>query len=231
MHRAPDEATKLIEGGDMEQWIERAIEDKAIKMRFEKSMESVQITDRSAGYSERLTAIISTALYTDCPVRYKGLSFQPSGFGQALSAAYMEDRDIQPYVDVLKYQFILQVIRNKESDEGSSMVVRFDSCRAFINQTKLGFGLERCIYFLDANCPCLSPIVKNYYIQSSQELMQAFEDLCSKSSPQILFDRHIVAFLSIRDKRNIDHHIKELSATEPHNRILSQLRLLATIQR
>ncbi len=231
MHTHPDETNRIIESGDLDQWIDRAIEDKAIKLRMDKTTKAIEANDRSAGYSERLAVIISTALYTECPIRYKGLSFLPAGFGRALSSAYIRKEEMQPYVDIMKSQFILQSIRNKEGEDTSSLVAKFDSSRAFMSQTKLGFGLERCIYFMDSNCYCLSEIVQKYYVTTSEDLLNAFERICgSDSKPQILFDRHIVAFLSIRDKKNIDPYMADLLAMEPHTRVLGQLKVLATIQ-
>jgi len=231
MHSSPDDANRMIENGDLDQWIGRAIEDKAIKLRMDKVAKDIANNDRSAGFAERLAVIVSTALYPECPIRYKGLSFLPRGFGKALSAAYIGKKDMQPYVDIMKSQFILQVIRNMEGDDASSLVAKFDSSRAFMLQTKMGFGLERCLYFMDPNCHCLSEIVKKHYVQTPEDLINVFEDICnSNTPPQILFDRHIVAFLSVKDKKNIDPYMTDLLAEEPHKRIVGQLKVLASIQ-
>ncbi len=231
LHTKPDETVRLIEGGGLDQWLERAVEDKVIKSRVERALKGIETADRSAGHAERLCPVLATALYMECPVRYKGISFIPEGFGEALTTAYVEKREIQPYVDVLKYQFILQAVRNKADNNPTSLVSRFDTCRAFITQNKLGFGLERCIYYLNPNCHCLSDIIKEHYVQNPEELVYAYEKMCSRGNPHILFDRHVVAFLSMKDKKNIDHYIPGLSDNEAHVRILAQLQILATIQK
>ena len=227
----PDESAKLVENGELQQWIDRAIEDKAIKLRMEQVMQDVAAYDRGSGYNESLCSAISTTLYTECPVRYGGLSFIPEGFGKALSSAYVLKKDMQPYIDVLKHPFVIQSIRNKKNVDTSSLLTKFDSCRAFISQTAINTGLERCIYFLDPESPCLSSILDKYYVQTPEELMDAFEGVCSSSEPSILFDRHVVSFLSVKDRKNIDPYMSDLGSSEPYKRVLAQLRTLATIQK
>lgn len=227
-----DEVVKMFENDELQQWVARAIEDKALKSRVDQTVKEIKTYDKSAGYKDRMIVKLSTAFYTEIPVRFKNLNFHPNGFGKLLSAAYIEKKDIQDYVEVLKQNFVIPVIRgrNKMTDSGP-MVTRFDSCRSIIKQTAMNKGLERCIYLLDGECPCLSPIVKDYYVQTPEDMMQAFEKICEKSKPATLFDRHIIAFLSLKDRRNLDPHLIELSASEPDVRFLGQLRTLATIQK
>lgn len=226
-----DEMARLVETGELSQWIDRAIEDKLIKVRTEQMIKDVASYDRSEGYNSRLVAAISVALYTECPVQYKSLRFLPSGFAKALSRAYIQKQDMQDYVDVLKYSFTLPSIKFRKNTGATSQLTKFDNARSFINQTKLNSGLERCIYFMDTECHCLSDIVSDYYVLSPEDLMAAFEDLCSKTKPAVLFDRHIVSFLSVKDRRNIDPYMMDLVSSERYKRILGQIRTLATIQK
>lgn len=231
MYMKPAEAAKLVENGELEQWIERAIEDKAIKARIEQTTKDIASYERGSSYDERVSTAISIALYPECPVRYRGLSFTPSGFGKMLSSAYSLKEDIQAHIEVLRYPFAMQSVRNRKGVDTKTLITRFDSCRAFIGQTALNAGLERCIYLMDQECHCLSPIIKKYYVRTPEEMMDALEGVCSSSKPDILFDRHIISFLSVKDRKNIDPYLGDLGADEPHRRILGQLRTLATIQK
>ena len=228
----PDQVAKIVENSELEQWLDRAIEDKTLKLRMDQLFAEIPKYDRSTGYHERLAVAVASSLYTDCPVRYQNLSFLPSGFGKTMVEAYVQKNDMQPFIDVLRHNFIIQCIRNrKKAADSTALIAKFDSCKAFISQSAIGTGLERCLYLMDAEAPCLSPLLEKHYVQTPEEMMAAFEDICSKSKPQILFDRHIVAFLSVKDRKNIDPYMKDITSNEPHQRVLGQIRTLATIQK
>ncbi len=232
MWRHTDEVAKIMENGDLTQWIERAIEDKTLKARMEQLFSEVTHFDRSTGFPERLSVALSTMLYNECPVRYKNLSFIPRGFGKILSEAYVQKHDLQPYIEVLKQDFVIQSIRNRrKTPDFAPLIAKFDSCRALVGQTSMGAGVERCLYLLNSECPCLSPILEKYYVQTPEEMIIALESVCESSKPQILFDRHVVSFLSVKDRKNIDPYMPDLNASEPYKRVLGQIRTLATIQK
>lgn len=226
-----DETAKIVENGELDQWIDRAIEDKVIKSRLEQAMKDVAAYDQGSSYNDQLAAKVAITLYPDCPVQYKGLSFIPAGFGKMLSSAYILHQDMQLYVDVLKSGFVIEHLRAQKTTSASTLASKFDNCRTFVNQTVVGSGLERCLYVMDMECPCLSPILDKYYVQTPEEIMDAFESICSSSKPDILFDRHVVAFLSVKDRKSIDPYLGDLRAEEPHRRVLGQVRTLATIQK
>ena len=230
MYLKVDAVMKLVESGDLDLWIDRAIEDKIIKTRMEQTAQEIASYEKGLGYAERLSVAIATTFYTECPVRYKGLNFIPDGFGKLLSWAYITQKDLQPYIDVLRHSFVMSAIRHRKRADETMMIAKFDSCQSFIMQSNIGTGIERCLYFLNPECPCLSSILKKYYVQTPEEMMDALEGVCSSSKPDILFDRHVVAFLSVKDRKNIDPYMADLSSTESYRRILGQLRTLATIQ-
>ena len=225
-----DEIAKIVDNGELGQWIDRAIEDKGVKSRMEQFFKDNTARERSGGYNERLSVAVATSLFPECPIRYKGLNFNPSGFGKVLSHAYVKHQDMQPFVDIMRHNFVIPVIRGRKVTDTSSIVAKFDSCRSFVSQSRLGAGIERAIYLMDQECPCLSPIIDKYYVLTPEELMDAFEAICSSGEPALLFDRHVVAFLSVKDRKNIDPYMSDLNADESYRRILGQIRTLATIQ-
>lgn len=230
--KSPSEAKKIIEDESLEKWIDRAIEDKTIKIRVEKMIKNLKVIDRGPMYNDQLCAISASNLYPDCPVLYKGLSFHLSGFGKYLTHSYLQKNDIQPFTDILKTGLLMQISQNVKSQPTlSTLKGRFDSCKNYLQQSVLGSGLERCLYSLNPESHCLSPNLKDFYVRTPEQMMHAFENLCEGDLNAVLFDRHTVAFLSLKDKRNIDAYLPDLRSNQPHLRILGQLRVLATIQK
>lgn len=226
-----DEAARMIERGDIMQWLERAIEDKAVKVRTEQMMDEIKNYDRTDGYNARISAAIATALYPEMPIHYRSLKFHGSAFGKALTHAYIHQKDFQDYTDILRNFFIISCLRLKATGAASALITKFDACRNYINQTALNSGLERCLYYLNPESPCLSPILERYHVMSPEDFLIALEDICKNEKPNILFDRHIYAFLSLKDRRNLDPYLADLSSSDTYKRRLGQLRVLATIQK
>ena len=228
----PNETMKIVENGGLEQWVERAIEDKMTKSRLEQATDYLPALERGNNHNDRVCVVIAHSLFPEAAIRYRDISFHPAGLGKYLTKMYVAEKNIQAFVDVLKYSFIIPIIREGRSLDKGSLMASFDLCRSYLKQKSLNAGIERCLYIMDPEAPCLSPILSDYYVQNATDILHAFEDLCSKSKkPDILFDRHIISFLSVKDKSNIDPYINDISSRKRHERLLAQVKVLATMQK
>ncbi len=142
--------------------------------------------------------------------------------------------DPQPYLDLINQQTVLFWLNAQvetQADVGG-LVSRFDSCKAFMRQQNIAYGIERCLYFLNPECHCLSEKLKEFYIRSSEGMMYAFEKISMRPDrPELFLDRHIIAFLSVKDRKDIDSYSMDLNSAESHRRILGNIKVLATIQK
>lgn len=226
-------AVTLIEEGTLEQWLERSLEDKLAIERMEKAVASAGEGGRGPGYWERLACYLSMALDPEAPLRYKGLSLRPDGIGAALARAIVARQEIQPYAELISQNVILSWLDGQENvgiDIGG-MIGKFDSCRSYLKQTAIGYGLERCLYTICPESHCLSEKLRPYYVRSPEDLMYAFEDMISRGdAPAAFFDRHICAFLSVKDSKTINSYLPDLNADEPYRKALGTLKALANIQ-
>ncbi|MCM2344177.1 MAG: hypothetical protein NDJ24_06415 [Alphaproteobacteria bacterium] len=227
------QAVQLIDGGEMEQWINRSLEDNLTKGRLEQVIESSQEQGRTSGYAERLISRVSMALDPEAPLRYKGIHVTPDGFPHALLDACIHKKDLNPYVDIINQQLVmnwLSVQTDMRYDVGS-MVGKFDSCRAFLRQQGIIYGVERCLYFLLPDAPCYSEKLRDYYILTPEDMLRAFEAMADKPGrPELFIDRHIGAFLSVRDRKVIDPYLADLNAAELYKRVMGNIKVVATIQ-
>ena len=232
MSDAPEEAIRMVENKALEQWIKRSLEDKLTKTRYEEATEHSY--DQGRG-QELLLAKLSIALDPAAPVRFRGLRFHPDGFPFLMAHTIINKKDLQPYLDVLNgtvVMFWLNAQTDVRVDVGS-VVSRYDSCRAFLRQATMGYGYERCLYFMVPECHCLSDILKDYYVRSPEDFLRALDDIAAhKKRPDSLFiDRHSAAFLSVKDRRMIDPYMGDLNASEYHRKIMGNIKVLATIQK
>lgn len=232
LNKNVSEAGHLIESGEIEQWLMRALEDKAMLAKYQKVMK--QVEDNGAGKVESAITCTAMVLHPEGPIRYKNISINPDGVGTAFTESFMQKRDIQTYHDFFINYFISQWIdaQTKTVSDVGSLIFKFDSARAFLRQKGLGGGIEKCIYTLNPEVHCLSEKLSKYHVRTPEDMMHAFEKISKlPSRPALFFDRHIVAFLSVKDRKNIDPYIHDMNAPELYKRILAEVKTLATIQK
>lgn len=228
------EAVQIIDGGILEQWISRSLEDNLTKGRYEQAIETAQEGGRGPGYWDRLLSRVSIALDPEAPLRFKGLKMHPEGIPYALAETYMLKRDLMPFIEIINQQLVMFWIAAQQEvkvDVGN-LISKFDSCRAFLRQNTMGYGIERCLYFLNPECQCISERLQGYYVRNPEDLMFAFEDMSDQPKrPDLFIDRHIAAFLSVKDRRMIDPFLQELNGEEYYKKVLANVKILATIQK
>lgn len=230
----PTEAKQLIEEGELEQWLSRALEDKVATARFEKGMKMAEEGGKSGDYADRLATRTAIALHPEGPIRYKNISVLPEGVGAALTESFIMKRDLQSYHDFFMNYFITQWVDAQSNvvPDVSNLVSRFDGARAYLRQKGMGGGLEKCIYAMNPEVHCLSEKIQKFHVRSPEELMRAYEKMAHSSGrPTLFFDRHIVAYLSVKDRKNIDPYLHDLNAPENYKRIIAEAKTLATIQK
>jgi hypothetical protein len=229
----PADAVQLIENDTLSQWVSRSLEDPLVEKRLESAIETVAEQGRGPGYTDRLLCRVSIALDPEGPIRYKGLSIHPEGFGYALAQVMIGGGDVQPYIDLINQQAVMFWLssQGETTVDIGAVVSKFDACRAFLRQPTIGYGLERCFYFLCPEAPCMSDKLRGFYVRNEEDLMAAFEKIAaSPKRPHLFFDRHIIAFISVKDRRDIDPFLMELNAEDMHKKILGNVKALATIQ-
>lgn len=234
LDKNPADATKLVEGGELENWLTRSFEKNKTPDRVIEALEQTREFGQGKGLEDRLVSNLSWALDTDAPIRYLGRRMMGDGVGAALAEAFSIRKGLEIFHDIFTLGIAMNWTRNQERNmlDISGLMSKFDSCRSFMRQDKSGFGLERCLYHINPEARCMSPKFDAYYVNTPEALVLAYEDLCSKKkAPANFLDRHITAFLLTRDPRSIEPFLNEIRAEEHYRVVMGQLKCLATIQR
>jgi hypothetical protein len=230
----PAEAVSMIEGHDLEAWITRSIDDKAAKARLDSAVLSAKESGKSAGYWDRLLARTAIAMDPEGPIRFKTLSVRPEGLGTALAEAFVKNGDLQAFTEIFQsplLQFYL-VTCTDLNIEVSDFISKFDNCKNLIRQKMVGFGLERCLYYLNESTPCLSPILKKYYARSPEDIVRSFDKIAQeKRRPPLAIDRHIAAYIAAKDAKYFEPNLYDINSVESHRRLIGILNMFAAIQK
>jgi hypothetical protein len=232
--QGPSAAVPLIEGGDLFLWLNRSLQDKETEVRFEEAVELAKQQGTSGVYADRLAAQVALALKPTLPLMYRGLKFRPEALGRMLVNAVLTKKDLSPYVEQLQGSMIAFWAKYAllHGIDCGDIVTRIEMCRNFLRQNVVGYGLERCVYYLSSDAPCLSEKFLQYHVRTPEDLLMAFEKIShAPNRPSGFFDRHIIAFLSVRDKAIIDPYVPDLNAEEKFRQAAGTLRVLAGIQK
>jgi eukaryotic-like serine/threonine-protein kinase len=94
-------------------------------------------------------------------------------------------------------------------DFDESSIDKISEIPEFYNIYIPGCAVERVLYYLNPNLPCLSPIVFNDHITSLKDLLIQLDRLAATSSEKNLFDKHIISFIAskINLKRDIYNNL------------------------
>ncbi|NBX66074.1 MAG: hypothetical protein EBQ96_03655 [Proteobacteria bacterium] len=236
MFQRPAEAVQLVESGDIQQWIKRSLADEEMLTRFENAVKSAEEQGRSGpAYWDRLISRVGMCLDPEGPIRYKHIAVTGEGLATALAEAFVSNRDLAIYAEIFSgslLQYWLTILTELNVDV-SLLLTRFDTCRSYMRQPGVGFGLERILYYLNPDVHCLSPVVGRYYCRTPDEYIMALEDMASDKGarPSRIMDRHTIAFLCAKDRKVAEPYLYDLASPEPYRYVMGTLQVLAAIQR
>lgn len=234
LHYSPEETAQILENGSLDQWLQRAIENKTLFENVQTGIKTAEDMQKGSGYTHKLATHISIALHPAGPIRYKDVNLMPSAVGPVLTEAVIQKRELSTFIDYFRQHFVMQWVNMQTESvvDTGGILGKFDTCRKYLQQKGVGFGIERCVYFSNENAPCLSETLLEYSVRGSEEFIHAMEHVSrSPSRPEMLLDRHMIAFLSVKDSNNVDPFLHELNSQDRHIRILGELKTFSTIQK
>ena len=227
-------ADAFIENGGLEAALVRAVDDDDLFRRIEEAKRTATL-GRTGSLGERRVARVLMVLDPQAPIRYRGRAMMPEGIGSALAGAQASGHGMQEIAEIIAAQLPIAWIGFQESRDESvlPLVRQFDMLSGFVGESVLGYGVERCIYDLDASTPCAGPFAEGRLILDATALLFAMEAVAGRADrPKEPIDRHVAAFLMSRHARLIHASISILSGdATPEQRCGALVDLYDVIQR
>ena len=227
------EAVQVIENGSLNKWLRRALSDDDRADNMEEAQASVKENNKSAHVEDQMVARVCIALDPSAPIRYRGLSVLPTGIADMIVETVTQGGAHQLLAEIISSQLVTFWIEMQKEAKTDMVPVgqQFERMKSLIEKTTFGNGIERVMYELNPGLPCLSPFLRNAYITSAKHLLPALERLAvSGHRPREPMDRHLAAYLIVRERRN---ELLFDSMTAPENsprRGLALLTLLSELQ-
>ena len=232
----------ILSGIQLVQWISVSLRNKTLSEgvnRINASLKDIS-TKNSIQAGEQFMRLLML-FDPEGPIRISPLAMHVDGMDSLYAelAQKQSENDLQLMAKFIELNMINYWHASRKEIEQSptvtvnNLLTKLDRLRISIRNTTLGFGLERILYDLNPEMPCLSPLMANYHVTSLQALLKRLDHLAPRlASGQDPIDRHIAAFVA--SKLNMQHEIKlhELAALPAlsANRSMFALKLLAQAQ-
>src|SRR5258708_14289167 len=130
------------------------------------------------------------ALDPEGPIRFRGVAVDPHGLGPWLYEA-MTVPERRPFGSgILRYLLPQKVLdrrvssRRPDRRRATRQAINYERLRRWALSEQPGEGLERCLYDLNLNLPCLSPMTGGPSVASVPELIKSPADLAARGPVQ-----------------------------------------------
>ena len=223
-----------ISDESLKNWVERSLQDEELSERLDKAVLDSRQQSTGAGYEACLASNVSIALDANAPLRFKGRRLIGEGIGAAFVEAIVNRISPSAYAEVFLNSLVLNwlSVQNGALIDVTGLFGKFEKCRRYLKTSKYGEGMERTVYVLSPEAPCLSEIVEDYFVTGPDDLLVAFEDVCKRGrAPATFLDKHVVAFLYEKDQKVIEPQIFDLNTHENHRVVAANLKCMAAIQK
>ncbi len=228
-------ASKAIQDPSFEKWIARTNTSGS-------AAERVAMLLAMRADNEKLSPdqVAQACMFLDPggPIRYKGLSTQPSAMGAVLADAFAR-KDMETAKSVgelitgglaLRWH-TLQSARDQIIYE--SEVKELKMMQQLLRHSGPGYGIERCLYNFNPGYACQSEILAGQSVSEIRDLLPALEKIVSeRGGLATVVDRHLTAFIAARIKASIDRLLStlEMAQGDAFMTKLGMLSVLAAVQ-
>ena len=225
---------RIVEDESLYKWVERTLGHKEVAGRIEVAIRQAPGEKTDLRTQEALVSRVIMALDPKGPIRFKNLSFHPEGLGMCLLEAITEMKNVDDFLtiinqDLLPFWFSLNPYNYADA---AAMVTSLDACKKFLKQRAKGNGLERCLYYLNRDAPCVSPMLDQFYVTNAISLVRALDKIgMQETHPKEPFDQHIAAYLTVHFSASNEGDIQLLGAEDLKERYFAALTLIASLQR
>jgi len=230
------EAAKVIKEEELEIWLRRSLNNGDLADSIDATAQAAVFHENDfKGMDDYVVTKASILLDPEGPIRYKGLSFIPDGYGPALAVELLRRNSMQKATEVIRYSIPeiwysapTEKLRDEASMEFQSIFARLKTILQFEGP---GFGIERCLYDLNSSLACQSPLIVEHGVINIEDLLPTLDAVADHTDKKLRpLDRHVTAFIAARFKERIEPHLSALAEPKDSSFMIGMLSLLAFLQ-
>ncbi len=208
-----DDAGEAILGKEFRAWLSHSLGVDSISEIF---LEVIGHAERAATdrvIRDRMIARVLMLLDCAAPIRFKDIRLRLDGFGPLLAAVIDDQKRLGMLREIFSAKLPLTWFGMQDEPPGelTRHLQTLEKLAPLMERTGYGFGVERCLYELNPELPCFSPMVRRYHVREAHEIVPALEIAAQGddrgNSP---IDRHLAGFIAARCKTNFTTQFREL---------------------
>lgn len=234
LSRHRETAMQAIKDEALIGWLRKGVQDPGRADGIKAAIDTAALhKDEPQGTDEFVISKVCMVLDPEAPVRYKGFTYMPDGFGPAFAVELLRRGDAKLPMEALAYDLaiIWYTFRRTVFSGASVQQSEYVRLKSFLNIRDIGYGHERCLYEINNSMPCQSPLLLKDYVVEIEDLLPALDGagnrIDTKEKPM---DRHIAAFVAARFEEDIHPHLKAVAAPNEETATIGMLSLLAFLQ-
>ncbi|MDB5477526.1 MAG: serine/threonine protein kinase [Alphaproteobacteria bacterium] len=234
LHGNVPEAVSMIQSGMLSKWIKRSLGDQTMADQVSAAVSRAGSAGMGPGFEDRLLCFVSMALDPPAPIRYKNLKTMPGGIGYLLGFTMMTGQSFQEFGEILRERFVSVWMSHQDfiPPSQSSISHQFDVMAKTVSRRGLTNGMERCLYELAPDMPCLSDLLRECYVPDCEFLLYALDSIAEKHKGEKPLDRHIASFITVHDMHDNAGFLNLLEgSSEGTRRSLALLTLYQQLQK
>ena len=219
----PKEAYELYNGGRLADWIKNCLENEELALTIDKTVKST--IDNTPNH-ELSIAKISIFLAPHFPIKIGKICVFPDALSKAIYYAQVHHEDLNDFVRLCSHDLLRLWYVNQEDVRTPTFMNDF---RSYIQSQSIGYGLDRIMYELDEDIPCMSKLVVNNYVCTPTKILKVLDHNYNNSQDKP-FDSSLIAYLRCKIGKKIDGILIDLNSQIPALEASAILRLYTTMQ-
>ncbi len=221
----PTEAWDLIKNKKLSEWIKSGLENEDLYAEAEKICSQINETS-SQGI---IIAEFCLLLDPHAPIHLRDISIFPDGVSKAIFYCIRHNINYDNFKDLFSSDLIRNWYIKQENLRAPGNI---SEVKININRNDIGYGLDRIIYDLDDDLPCLSPLIGKEYVTNAARVLKALDKNYAAIKGTILpYDKNLIAFLRSKLGKKIDGILLDLNSQKESLQISAIIRLYADMQK
>ncbi|MCH7864432.1 MAG: serine/threonine protein kinase [Proteobacteria bacterium] len=234
LSRHRDKAMEAIKDDAFNGWLRKGLQDPNRADGVKATIDTAALHQgEPQGTDEFIISKVCTVLDPQAPIRYKGLSFMPDGYGPFLAVELLRRGDVQVPTEIVVYEIpnIWYSMQQTVFEGASVQQQEYARLKGYLSIQDPGYGYERCLYEINPSMPCQSELIAEDYVFEIEDLLPALDAAAKRvDTHKKPMDRHIAAFIAARFEEDTHPHLKALAADNDETATIGMLSLLAFLQ-
>ena len=223
MQQNPKEAYELYNSGKVTDWIKNCLDNEEMAAALDKT---VKATVDNTPNHELSVAKICIFLAPHFPIRLGNISLFPDALSKSVYYAYKHNEDVNDYARLCSYDLLRLWYINQEDTRMPALI---GEAKNYVQSPAIGYGLDRIMYELDEDIPCLSKLMANDYICTPTRVLRVLNKNYDNTQDKP-YDNHLIAYLRSKLGKKADGILVDLNSKIPALESSAILRLYTMLQ-